>query len=308
MHHREKPWEYNQDLTAKEVKKIIEINFSELRINSIKPLGSGWDNTTWLVNNEWVFRLPKHREAATLIKNEINLLPHLKNLTVIIPTPEFICLNPKIYPFPIYAHQFIHGTNSDKANLTDNERIRLVQPIAQFLKRLHNFSLTEAKKLNIEYDRIGRLMINPRIEKLEYQINYLAQHQLIKNASLFIDYYKAHRNIQVPDIKVLGHGDFYARHILLDEKKQFQAVIDWGDSELLHPAVDLAIVYQFFPIYVHDEFWQSYGSGDETTKILAQLRAIYSISGMGWYAHSVKDDTLLKESIDSLARLTKVIT
>ena len=307
MQHREKPWERNQDLTEKKASLIIQANFPKLNIKTIKLLGSGWDNTTWLINDEWVFRLPKHHEAATLIQNEINLLPNLPNLGVKIPLPEHICLKPKHYPFPIYGHQFIQGKSSDKANLSDGERIKLAKPIALFLKHLHSFSLEKASNLNIDYDRIGRLNVKARFEKLEFQINYLATQGLINKASLLIDYYKARIELEVPDTIVLGHGDFYARHILLDDK-QFRAVIDWGDSELLHPAVDLAIVYQFFPLEAHEHFWQTYGDVNQTTQTLAKLRAIYGASGMGWYAHCVNDKPLLKESVTSLERLSKVLS
>lgn len=307
MQHRDKPWEQNQDLTEKEVNLTIRADFPNLSLHNVKLLGSGWDNTTWLINHEWVFRIPKHHEAATLIQNEINLLPNLPDLEVKTPLPEYICLNPKKYPFPIYGHRYISGQSADKANLSKDERIQLARPMATFLKRLHSFSLDKAETLNIDYDRIGRLNVKSRIEKLEYQINYLSDHNLITNGSLFIDYYQTHRDLDVPDVKVLGHGDFYARHILLDENKEFSAVIDWGDSELLHPAVDLSIVYQFFPIDAHERFWQTYGNVNQTTKILAILRAIYSASGMGWYAHCINDKPLLKESIASLDRLSKVI-
>jgi aminoglycoside phosphotransferase (APT) family kinase protein len=308
MKNRDKPWKQGQNLTAKDVSLIIQSNFPKLNLRDIKILGSGWDNTTWLINHEWVFRLPKHHEAATLIQNEINLLPNLTDLAVKTPNPEYIALNPKHYPFPIYGHRFIEGQSADKANLTDNERIKLAEPIATFLKRLHSFPISKAQRLNIDYDRIGRLNIKDRIEKFRFQINYLAKHKLIQSPALLIDYYQAYRDLDVPDVKVLGHGDFYARHILLDENKQFHAVIDWGDSELFHPAVDLAIGYQFFPIEAHKLFWQIYGKANQTTQTLAKLRAIYGASGMGWYAHCVGDKSLLKESIESLDRLTKVIT
>lgn len=116
MTHREKPWEHNQDLTLEEVNLLLKSNFPKLKLNNIKLLGSGWDNTTWLANNEWVFRLPKHMEAATLIQNEINLLPHLTDLDVTIPCPEHICTKPKRYPYPIYGHRYIRGISRARSS------------------------------------------------------------------------------------------------------------------------------------------------------------------------------------------------
>ena len=39
---------------------------------------------------------------------------------------------------------------------------------------------------------------------------------------------------------VLVHGDFYSRHVLVDETGGMAGVIDFGDLHVGHPAVDLS--------------------------------------------------------------------
>lgn len=49
----------------------------EFRGASFAPLGQGMDNHAVLVADEFVFRFPRHPEAAARIRREIALLPNL---------------------------------------------------------------------------------------------------------------------------------------------------------------------------------------------------------------------------------------
>ena len=109
--------------------------------------------------------------------------------------------------------------------------------------------------------------------------------------------------VAVPEHYVLAHGDLYARHLLLDEDRKLTGIIDWGDSELIHPAVDLAIVYLFLPKSSHDMFWHIYGDVDQQTHTLAMLRAIFSLVTTCWYSHQISDESLLSESLIGLEML-----
>ena len=96
---------------------------------------------------------------------------------------------------------------------------------------------------------------------------------------------------------MLAHDDFYPRHLLLNNDRTLSGVIDWGDSELIHPAVDLAIAYLFLPKSCHDAFWNIYGSVDEQTQLLSKLRAIFSLVTSCWYSHKIADRHLFAESL-----------
>ena len=41
----------------KDVRYLLQINFPKLAVDTISALGDGWDNTTWLINQERVFRI-----------------------------------------------------------------------------------------------------------------------------------------------------------------------------------------------------------------------------------------------------------
>ena len=302
-----KPWQQQKALTDNGVRCILQINFPKLTVDMISFLGDGWDNTTWLVNREWVFRLPKHPEAATLLCHEIKTLPHLPELNVNYPKPEFICLEPQSFDYPFYGHRYLQGTHADGAHLRIDDRIALSRELGCFLKQLHSFPLGKAKALGIGFDQIERANLKKRLAPTKERFHYLFQHALVANPSFFIKAFECYLDIKVPEKVVLGHGDFYARHILLDDHKRLAAVIDWGDCERLSPAVDLRIVYQFLPVSAHQIFWDAYGNVDHAIRILAKLCAIYNAVTIAWYAHQVHDKSLLAEGLLGLDFISETI-
>jgi aminoglycoside phosphotransferase (APT) family kinase protein len=294
------PWEQGPKLSQADVKQLLDLNFPNFRINGVESLGNGWDNTTWLINQKWVFRFPKHEEAAKLLLNEIKTLPNIQHLPVSIPQPELICLEPDNYPFPIYAHSYISGTSIDRANLSSTQREQLAEPLGKLLKQLHEFPLDNAKKIGISVDSIERSNVKKRVEAIKTSFNYLKHNGQVDNADMFIRIFEESQNLPVPKKLVLGHGDLYAKHILLDGNQNLSAIIDWGDCELMSPAIDLRMVYQLLPSSSHPAFWQAYGDTDSATKQLSKILSIYSASGISWYAHQVNDASLLNEGLKGL--------
>jgi aminoglycoside phosphotransferase (APT) family kinase protein len=294
------PWDNQNPLTSEQIGEVISQQFPELRPVTTKKIGEGWDNTTWKVNDEWLFRFPKHQAAATLLQDEIRLLPALDHLPLNIPNPCFIGQPNQIAYYPFYGHQFLHGQTAEQYQLTRAERIPLAKPLAEFLKNLHGFPLARALEMGIQYDRRHRINVKVRFTKAQECLDYLVEHAVIPSVEPWLNFFKYYQDLETPPVWVLSHGDLYAKHLLLDDNKKLSAVIDWGDAEILHPAVDLALLYEFIPPEGHDAFWNIYGEVTETTRILAKLRAIYGGATIAWYAHHIGDQLLLKEALQAL--------
>jgi aminoglycoside phosphotransferase (APT) family kinase protein len=294
------PWHSEKSLSSENVILLLQENIPDLFVDSIQVLGEGWDNTTWLINQQWVFRIPKHQRAEQLIRNEINLLPYLPEFNLQYPKPELIVMSPRHYPYPFYGHRYLAGITAERAHLTTGERANLATPLGEFLNTLHAFPITEAQHLGVQFDDVDRVNVKTRYELIAERLQYLTFHKVIIDPEYYINLFLPHLDLQSPPIWVLGHGDFYARHLLLDANKQLCGVIDWGDCELLHPAIDLRIAYHFLPQNSHEAFWKAYGEVDETTKLLAKLCAVYNSITMAWYAHQIADQDLLAESLFGL--------
>lgn len=302
-----KPWENKIQIDEQSVKDILHLNVPDIEVDTISLLGEGWDNTTWLVNNQWCFRLPKHKESAVLLKNEMRVLSNLLDFGLSVPKPRWVCNEPRQYPFPFYGHLLLKGATADRCRLSYSERTALSEPIACFLKKLHSIPTSQMINLGVQYDQINRLDVSDRYPKTKERLAYLDKHRIVEGSDIYLNYFERHLSLKVPDDTVLGHGDFYARHIMLNDDKQLSGIIDWGDSELMHPSIDLAIVYQFLPKVAHKTFWSVYGSVSEITMTLAKLRAIYSSVTLCWYAHQVSDEDLMQEGKSGLALLREVL-
>jgi|GEM_PF-1415121 len=295
-----KPWEEGFNLEAEKVKQIIECNFGDIKVESIQTLGSGWDNQIWYINHEMVFRFPKHANAANFILNEIRILPYLKHLGINRPVPHWIALEPIDYAFPIYGHQYVPGEGADTFQLDNEARSQLAEPLALFLKHLHHFPLEKAHKIEIVNDSIGMANFDNFFEYTLKLLRYIEKHMNIETVAPYVAYLEENHSTAKSSDLVLGHGDLYARHLLLNDKLHLSGIIDWGHCELMNPAVDLRVVYQFLPKSSHINFWQIYGAVDSDTQVIAKMLAINNAAAIGWYAHQVDDKALIQECLRSL--------
>ena len=82
------PGDYRAIISIETAKKNITDSFPNFKINSIEYLGEGINNTTFIANNEYVFRFVKHEEADEFIENEIAILPLITE-KVELKIPEF---------------------------------------------------------------------------------------------------------------------------------------------------------------------------------------------------------------------------
>ncbi len=300
------PWHADHSLSITDAASIISQQFPQLSPLDIQLLGEGWDNTTWRVNQQWVFRFPKNKHAATLIKNEICLLPALQNLPLQIPRPILIGQAADNFPYPFYGHVFLKGETADRCHLNHQDRMQLAEPLGFFLKTLHAFPISQALSLGVERGH-ARMQSALEAAKIQERLTYLFEQGIIQSVHPWLDFSNQYQHLEKPPFWVLAHGDFYARHLILNAQKQLTAIIDWGDAELLHPAIDLAIGYQFIPPNAQTIFWESYGEVTEYTKLLAKQRAIFSAVTMGWYGHQIQDTMLLQEGLQGLKFVAEIL-
>jgi hypothetical protein len=49
-------WKPEIEVSEEFARGLLARQFLELSVHSLKPMGTGWDNTVFLVNDIWVFR------------------------------------------------------------------------------------------------------------------------------------------------------------------------------------------------------------------------------------------------------------
>src|SRR5215472_11332149 len=104
-----------------EYSALIQHDFPELEVKSIKYLGSGWGNAAILVNEEYVFRFPRglFEEGEPLnsdiIEKEVQVLKYLQGKTSFdIPVPAFVASK-----FRYFGYKLLYGTLWDHLNADD---------------------------------------------------------------------------------------------------------------------------------------------------------------------------------------------
>lgn len=294
-------WEAEFRVEPDFAKLLIEKQFPCLFPVKVDLLGEGWDNTAYCVNNKYVFRFPRKEIAVEWLETENRILPHIAPfLTLPVPVPIFTGQPSDLFQFPFSGYSILPGKTACRASLNREDRIKMAEPIALFLKSLHNIPLENAVIYGAEPDKIRRLDLSCRIPGLYNYLENLIKKNIIKDSEQVKELVKR-TGIEPSEKKTTPvHGDFYVRHILVDEKKEISGIIDWGDIHLGNPAIDISIAHGFLPKEGREIFRKTYGEIDEETWRLSKFRALAMALTLMSYSYDTEDRALQKETRLSL--------
>lgn len=298
-------WEAEQIIEPPTALKLIQEQFPELYSKTIRLLGAGWDNTAFIVDEEWIFRFPRRKIALPLLEAEWYALPKLAHrLPLPIPIPQWKGTPTSSFPWPFIGYRIIPGFTACYANLLEEERASLAEPIAQFLAILHATPKSEMANCHIPCDNQSRINGNLLTSKVKKNFEELSLLELLENKKQLECIVQNLQHFRAPLTSCVVHGDFYVRHLLVDKKHQLVGIIDWGDIHLGDPAIDLAIAHSFLPVQAHEFFIKNYGEISEDTWALAKLRAIYSSTLLILFGYHSNDPSLMHEGLRSLKVMT----
>lgn len=293
-------WQAEFILDPEVARDLIESQFPALKIAEFSLFGEGWDNYAFLVNRSILFRFPRREIALAGFAIEQKVLPALSDkLPLKIPVPKYIGIPTKRYPNSFVGYDFIAGITACRAALSRAERNALTVPLAMFLKQLHEIKDREIIQ-HLNPDPFQRFNIKWRLEKGLELLTILASKGIIKEKAVLQQYMENIEHNLIDEERAVVHGDLYARHLLLDARKQLVAVIDWGDMHYGTRAADLEILYDFIPKESHSLFIKEYGTIKEITLKLSLFRACYSGLILLNYANEMNDYDLLKEALQGI--------
>jgi aminoglycoside phosphotransferase (APT) family kinase protein len=294
-------WEAEQIIEPPMALQLIKEQFPELAAENIRLLGAGWDNTAFIVDEELIFRFPRREIALPLLEAEWCALPKLApRLPIPIPIPKWKGSPTSNFPWPFIGYRMIPGFTACYANLPEHERAALAEPIARFLSILHTTPRSEISQCHIPGDNRSRIDGTLLIPKIKKNFEELSLLRLLEDKKQLESIVEGFRYSRAPVSSFIVHGDFYVRHLLVDEKHHLAGVIDWGDIHLGDPAIDLAIAHSFLPVQAHKPFIKAYGEISDDTWALAELRAIYSSTLLVLFGHHSGDPIIMREGLRSL--------
>lgn len=296
-------WKPEKTIEAPAALRLIQEQFPELRAKEIQLLGAGWDNTAFLIDGRYIFRFPRREISVPLLEAEWHLLPKLApTLPLPIPVPKWHGKPSPVFSWPFIGYEKLPGVTACYANLSEKERVALAAPIGRFLAAVHNSDLSIMQGCPIPADNLSRIewrWLQERVKKNFEELSLIGI-PIPDCKPVFLSL----QNLREPAATNLVHGDFYIRHLLLNEQHQLAGVIDWGDIHLGDPAIDLAIAHSFLPPIGHKDFRDAYSPISDETWRLAKLRAFNSVFSMLLYGHHAQDPDLVRESLTSLNYLT----
>ncbi|MDF2549267.1 MAG: aminoglycoside phosphotransferase [Chlamydiales bacterium] len=302
------PWQAEKTVDQEMALALIRAQFPSIHAQSMRFLGAGWDNTAFIVDEEKIFRFPRRAISLPLLEAEATFLPKIAaHLPLPIPIPKWMGAPSSLFPWPFIGYQKLKGATACSIALLEDERVLLAKPLALFLKALHALPLKLFAgcdpKTEENLDRINGKELTLKIAGLFQELFDL---RLPFNPKGLERVIASSQNFRPPQAQSLVHGDLYVRHLLLDAQKALCGVIDWGDTHIGDPAIDLAVAHSVLPKRAHFQFREAYGEIDESTWNLARLRAIFSSTYLVLFGHNIGDIDLQREGAYALSMMTSI--
>lgn len=290
-------WEVSEELAI----KLISSQFPQLASKTIQKIGHGWDNTVFRVGKEYIFRFPRRKIAINGLRMEGRILPKLIDyISIPYSVPLFFGESHFDYPSPFLGYTYLPGRFP--IGLTDEQRASSTTALAQFLKSLHTFPVQIAMENRIQCDHRNITDIALRKEKMQRFISDISPHLSKEEYDALLNYLGQLKTERMEQKNVLLHGDLHFKNMLVDKNGKVSGIIDWGDVNIGHPALDLNIVYSFLPHYERSNFFEEYGGVDEETKALARLIAVYIPILIMMQAIEERDETIVDEAKRTINR------
>jgi len=245
-------------------KRIREIA-PEFVITSIHFNSEGLLNDVVIINNEVVFRFPKHEYAFKHLKDEARILRLLRNyITLETPSPLYEGVD-------FLAYRLIHGETLRRDILlrlpVDNQQA-VADQLAQFFKELHGIPVNEVSDDEIPMadalmQHEGWLKVYQRIKEkvfpllMPYLREWATEH--------FESYLTDERNFQY-ELRMVD-TDIPPYHIMFDrQRKRINGVIDFGCAGLGDPAIDLGVILYHYGESFVQRFYQVYPEAEAYLK------------------------------------------
>ena len=299
--------EWDADFVVDEtlVRALIAEQFPELDVGSARPLGEGWDNSVWVVEERWAFRFP-HREVAIAgVRRELRVLPKLASmLPVPIPAPQLVGAPNERYPWPFFCAPLLLGDEPAEAELTDDDRVAIGEELGFLLRALHSPETLAA----VDPQRVLPVDFNRRAD-MPYRVAGVRSKLQRLPTDLWQPLARVGRILTEADglspvvggSEVLAHGDLHIRHVLV-ERAAITGVIDWGDICLADPAIDLMLVWMLLPLAARERFFATYGRVDDERLLRARVLALFLGVTLAAYARDVGNARLERECVKALER------
>jgi aminoglycoside phosphotransferase (APT) family kinase protein len=296
-------WAAEVTVDAALARRLIGEQFPELELRSLRLLGEGWDTTVWLADEELVFRFPRREVVLTGLQNEIEVLPQLAPLVPLpIPVPTLLGTASEDFAWPFYGCRFLSGREPAELDLDDDARVALARPLAEFLRTLHSVQLD----IDLPADPVRRTDMGYRVPLTTERLAEAAGLGLWEPPALVDEVLAGARELPPPEPTAITHGDLHFRHVLVGERGDPTAVIDWIDLSRNDPGVDLVLFWCALPPEGRVDFRAAYGPLSDEQLVRARVLALFLCATLAVWAHHEGEPSLEREAVAGLDRTVRI--
>lgn len=199
------------------IKKELKEKFNVQNINKMEQISTGWTNIVYKVeadNGNYYFRFPRDDFWEKTIVKDYEFAKFIQGKT------SFNTVDLKLgysHDRPFSIHKEIEGIPlAEKMNeLSEKDIEKISMQLAKFMYELHNLPYNESEIFTV--NNIG-------LELQDFITELLAKHVSKEdNEFWYNNNFKINSNEQC-----LVHGDFNSSNVLLDDKNNVTAIIDFG--------------------------------------------------------------------------------
>jgi len=184
----------------------------------------GWDNLVTLVEGRWVERTPRFADREAQLRREAALLPWLAPLLPLpVPVPEVVSEQPFTVRYAYLPGRTCPGTSPAHG-----------AAIGRFLRALHRVEPGEAVSHGARGSAASHAETLETLTRMERDVLPLIPGGLASASRALLD-----RMSAPPPRTAVVHADLGPEHIRVVGDR-IGGIIDWGDSCIGDPALDLA--------------------------------------------------------------------
>ena len=184
----------------------------------------GWDNRAVLVDGRWVDRTPRFPDREPQLRREALLLPWLAPLLPLpVPVPRVTAESPLTV-----RHAYLPGARCPGTSAAQG------RAVGAFLRALHAVDPAEAVEHGARDASASHAEVLATLDRMRDDVLPLLPARLRGAGTALLD-----RAATPPTDARLVHGDLGPEHLRVTGE-QVTGVIDWGDSGVGDPAIDLA--------------------------------------------------------------------
>lgn len=286
-------------------REIFELLNKQLKITKIRYLSSGDDSDAFLLNEQYVAKIPNRDSVRTAQKQEFDLYRFLETVNFSFQIPTVVYQSERFNIMKYIKGE--HITYEQYHKLGEKEKDALAFDEATFLKELHSV------KIDCSRDLFSDAQVNKKDKFLRDKkmlISILKKEQLL--TSEILEHIEAiYENILSNAVvfqytPCLVHNDFSANNMIFRENRLF-GVIDFGDFIVGDPDNDFLCLLDCST----DDFGKEFGrkvlkyyqhNAPEVAERKAELNDAYWSIEQIIYGHKHNDRRMLSKGVSELLR------